>query len=275
MIQQRGPSCIKNELDRSILQAQVGNIWFKSLQDGNECFLAGPEWEEVVSDTFRTVNDVNAEWSAMIRSGLAVPGILRHYERFDLMEHGIFTSIDAGVSPKQDRASCTKLILDLWKVRDELSELRTRFQLQRANVPRNYPTEVLEQPRARHASRLAINVYSILIEYMLENVLGTAVGAEAAQYNLFDMISMSGYVATSGRLKAFVSAAHSELKSLRLADHIAATQTAMLSRMVRISWCNTSSATFANYTQQFLDDPKSIGRTSQSALQGAISDPNR
>jgi hypothetical protein len=232
MIQQRGPSCIKNELDRSILQAQVGNIWFKSLQDGNGCFLAGPEWEEVVSDTFRIDDGVNAEWSAMIRSGLAVPGILRRYERFELMDRGMSTGTNGEVPLSQDRVSCTQLILDLWKVRDELSELRTRFQLQRAIESRISPTEVLEQPRARHASRMAINVYSILIEYMLENVLGTKIGAEAAHFDLFDMISMSGYVATSGRLKAFGSATQSELKSLRLVDRIAATQTAMLSRMM-------------------------------------------
>ena len=233
MLQLRGPSCIKNELDRAIVRAQVGNIWFKSMREGTDCFLATPEWNEVVADTFHTCDDVNAEWSAMIRSGLAIPGISRRYAELET-ENDNRPPTSENASKAQDRANYPKLILDLWKTRDELSELRIRFQsLKEINFEDSCETiKLIEQPRLRHASRLAVNVFSILIEFMLENVLSTEAGDKAAHEDLFNMITMSGYVTTAGRLHALSSAAESSFKTLSLADDIAASQTAMLSKMM-------------------------------------------
>lgn len=231
MIQQRGPSCIRNELDRSIVQAQVGNIWFKSLQDGDDCFLARPEWREVVFDTFSLDKGFNAEWSAMIRAGLPIPGILHRYELLD-EESSLSTYVVEGMVLPEDRESCTRLILDIWRVLNEMSELRARFQLRTASQVHNHPDEVLERPSARYASRLAINLYYILLIYMLEIMLGSAIGAASARFDLFDMISLSDYNVTWGRLQALVSATLLDLKNLRCADHIAATQTIRFSRMI-------------------------------------------
>ena len=233
MLQLRGPSCIKNELDHAIIRAQVGNIWFKSMREGTDCFLASPEWNEVVAETFRTCDDVNVEWSAMIRSGLAIPGISRRYAELrtesDYPSSSSENEVDA-----QDRERYAKLILDLWKARDELSELRTRFQLlKEINFDDSSETlKLIDQPRLRNASRMAVNVFSILIEFMLENVLSTDAGGKAAHEDLFDMVTMSGYVTTAGRLHALSSAAESSFKILSLADSIAASQTAMLSKMM-------------------------------------------
>jgi hypothetical protein len=233
MLQLRGPSCIKNELDRAIIRAQVGNIWFKSMREGTDCFLASLEWNEVIAETFRTCEDVNVEWSAMIRSGLAIPGISRRYAELKT-ESDDTRSISDNVSEAHGHKQYAKLILDLWKTRDELSELRTRFQLLKEITFEDSceTLKLIEQPRLRYASRLAVNVFSILIEFMLENLLSTDAGGKAAHEDLFNMITMSGYVTTAGRLHALSSAAESSFKILSMGDSIAASQTAMLSRMM-------------------------------------------
>lgn len=232
IIQLRGPACIKNELDRSILQAQVGNIWFKALLDGTDCFLARPEWARVVTDTFDDLEYANAEWSNMIRSGLPIPGTVRRYQEFQSRRDSACDVSQVHNFEAQDRSACTGLLLDLWKTRNQLSELRTRFQLKTEKVYNSDTSKPGSQPRSSHASKLAINVFSILIEYMLENVLSTDNGARAAHEDLLDVVSLSGYVATAGRLNALASAAKSELGALILTDNIAATQTSMLSRMM-------------------------------------------
>ena len=228
----RGPACIKNELDRSILQAQVGNIWFKALLDGTDCFLARPEWARVVADTFDGMEYANAEWSNMIRSGLPIPGIVRRYQELESREDSACETPDVQTPGAQDEAGCPTLLLDLWRARNELSELRTRFQLQTDKNNNSDASKPGSQPRSSHASKLAVNVFSILIEYMLETLLSTDAGARAAHCDLLDVVSLSGYAATAGRLNALASAARSELGALILADNIAATQTSMLSRMM-------------------------------------------
>jgi hypothetical protein len=232
IIQLRGPACIKNELDRSVLQAQVGNIWFKALLDGTDCFLARPEWARVVADTFDDMEYANAEWSNMIRSGLPVPGIVRRYQEFETRRDSVCETSDVQTSESQDQVDCASLLLDLWKARNELSELRTRFQLQTEKENNSDANKPGSQPRSSHASKLAVNVFSILIEYMLETMLSTDAGARAAHNDLLDVVSLSGYVTTAGRLNALASAARSELGALILADNIAATQTSILSRMM-------------------------------------------
>lgn len=233
MIKLRGPSCIKNELDRAILHAQIGNIWFKALHDGTECFLFFPEWDDVVTEIFDRTNDVNSEWCDMIRCGLSLPGMLRQYEQLAGEEQRPPPTSDR-IHGAQDLSNCAKLLLELWKTRDELSRLRVRFQSLKEIefCDPNEVTKLVEQPRSRHASRLAINVFSVLIEYMLENILSTDIGDRAAHEELFDTISMSGYVTTAGRLNALASAAESYLKALRLKDNIAASQSAGLSRVM-------------------------------------------
>ena len=232
IIQLRGPTCIKNELERSILQAQVGNIWFKALMDGTDCFLARPEWARVVADTFDDLEYANAEWSNMIRAALPIPGIVRRYQECEPRRDSVCETSDVEISEPQDEADYTSLLLALWKARNELSELRTRFQLQSGKKYNSDASQLGAQPRSGHASKLAVNVFSILIEYMLENLLSTDSGARVAHYDLLDVVSLSGYVTTAGRLSVLVSAARSELGALIAVDSMAAGQTSMLSRML-------------------------------------------
>lgn len=176
-----------------------------------------------MSEVFCTGDDVNAEWSQMIRSGLGLPGVICRYEKFGLEEDGI---LDA-----HDYRAITTFLVDILKVRQAICELRIRFQSHEKYHSTGHSAKILEDPRSLHASRLAINIFSVVTEYMLEAVLSTDLGCKAAQMDLFDMVSASGHEII-GRLNALSFAAKSEYRALESADSLAATQTGLMSRMM-------------------------------------------
>ena len=80
LLRLRGASRIETDMDRAVLQSEVGTIFVDSLYKREACFLAEPEWAAVLQTTSLDKAMDAPGISALIVVMLQFPGILNKYE---------------------------------------------------------------------------------------------------------------------------------------------------------------------------------------------------
>ena len=221
MLEMRGPTQIRSELDYCILHAQVGNIFFNAIRSCTSCFLAEPHWlstlEHAMSDARCGEDALNEEWSAMILIGIRMPGLVYLYEQLRPNSSG-----SPRMLPPQrtTEAQCYMerrgLVQDLCELRHGLAAWQERYQIEQKESP----------PRVRHASRLAVNVFSTMIDYMLDSLYNDAQSEPGSD------ISSPIFTQNAAHTSKLAAIAKAGLRALIQEDTTAAMQTCILLRMM-------------------------------------------
>ena len=222
MLEMRGPTQIRSELDYCILHAQVGNIFFNAIRSCTSCFLAEPHWlstlEHAMSDARCGEDALNEEWSAMIIIGIRMPGLVYLYEQLRPNSSGVPPMLPP---QRATEAQCNMeprgLVQDLCEVRHGLAAWRERYQIEQKE----------SLPRIRHASQLAVNVFSTMVEYMLDTVHN-----DGTQLDSVFHISSPVFIQNSAQTSKLAAIAKEELRALIQEDTTAAMQTCTLLRMM-------------------------------------------
>ena len=234
MLQLRGPSRIRNDLEKSILLAEVGNIFWNAVRDRTACFLAESEWSSILQPSITPGVQENSksdkELPAMVIIGIGIPGILCRYEQ--LVEgSGSTPTIDPeeGSLERPTNVCTTKLVADLYEMRRQLNCWWFRYQSNPERTCYNGAEMVKSNARSRSASRLSVVVFTIMANYMLVGMLSSR-GVRVVHHehdHTPDLASMAEECQT------LASTVRSELQGLKRADTIAAaTTTALLSTML-------------------------------------------
>ena len=248
MLELRGPDNVQNELDLSILGAQVGNIFFNAIRDYSDCFLADPKWVPVIQEALLGPINKNGTWNdefpAMILAGLGVPGIIRRYEQLQSRWKGrvLAPSCDA---PEYERKTYhVSLIDELRELRRVLLEWRERNEATHFQNHTTNPSQTGSSPRIWHASRLSIYAFITMTNFMLID-LGSA---------LFHFEEELATLLTQSH--ALTSNAAFECDALRQVDNIAARQTSTLLFMTltRVLDASPSHEDHKNPVRSYVDD---------------------
>lgn len=164
MLKVRGAEGIESEFDKSLLRAQVGNIYFAALRDGQPCFLALPEWNAKIRPPLhqhRKGMGVTRDWEMLLISiGVHVPGLICRFE--NVARNCIASSLVAS-------SELIPLLDDLKSVREELEDAL------QCVVPSGPKLDIPQSGQGQHpSSRLrpallfSANIYLTLIDYMHE-----------------------------------------------------------------------------------------------------------
>jgi len=115
MLEVRGPDAIRNDLDKSLLQAQIGHIAFDALRQRKLCFLEEPKWNALIKSLRgQDADDASAWQNTMLVSGVRFPGLIVRYET--LLKSDLCV-VDK-TWPQQVQELITDLMLlrtDLWR----------------------------------------------------------------------------------------------------------------------------------------------------------------
>ena len=221
MLELRGPAAIQNDLDRSILRVQTGNIFTNAIRDRTSCFLADPEWIPVLEDAMLGASQrddvASAEFSAMVLAGLRFPGIICRYEEVQSTRTYDSTNPVQQATMLPGDAEYHKLMADLLEARSLLADWRTRYDPGEKRCCYTSTQEGETTRRIWHASRLSVNTFCVMVDYMLATLCGG------------DSVELTHLALHSGER---THTAKSELQVLRLTDAIAAMETTMLLRMM-------------------------------------------
>lgn len=176
MLELRGADAICSDLDRGLLQAQIGNIAAYALKQGKACYLTQPKWDAILKSLYRREygQDTNdSPEMSMMAMGVRFPGFIAQYEA--LMESGPITT-SSGALDDQVR----HLIAELGLLGGEMDH-----NLERAYDSLYDDRKGLDPPkstiRIQPALMLAINVHLIMSLHMLGTMRGMMSSAIAGK----------------------------------------------------------------------------------------------
>ena len=237
MLEFRGPSRIRNELERSVLQAQVGNIFTKAVRNRAECFLAQPRWKTFLQD-YPTADPAFRELSATLNIGVHLPGLICRYERLlsstdsDQIE-GHEKKSDYLSRSAQDETSCQphRLAIDLYEACWQLESWYIRFESSCNKSDERAPRRNALPP-LQPALRLSVNIFLVLTNYMLVATLSKVDSAPNASDDEQTTTPLLDLVAISEQCETLASTAKSHARTLQATDASAFANTATLHKMM-------------------------------------------
>lgn len=99
LLRLRGSSRIKTDMDRAILQSEVGTIFVDSLYKREACFLSQPDWAEVLQATNLDQSIDAPGMSALVVVMLQFPALLNKYEVLFRRDGSLDDKTEAGIIP--------------------------------------------------------------------------------------------------------------------------------------------------------------------------------
>jgi len=123
MLQLRGPSHVKDDIEKAILYAESGNIFMSALEAKAPCFLADPTWSSVLEAAAQP-NSGAGVISPMIVLGIHLPGLLQGYGNI-VHEANVYNGHEPELTELQVQIVGRELVID---VLVQLNSLRARLR---------------------------------------------------------------------------------------------------------------------------------------------------
>ncbi|KAK3690784.1 hypothetical protein LTR37_018958, partial [Vermiconidia calcicola] len=243
MLELRGPERINDGLEKAIFQAQFGNIFSKAVQDRSSCFLAESRWRALLDPPERPEGADSTQSFPWFNVAVFLPGILSNYEQWQGNrsgtsgydgERGLYTGTSGRPANDSDVDYCRldSFIPHVCKVRQYFEQLRIQHDCTEDAALPTAKRQATEQNnlarRISLASRLSVNVISMMLDYIMMDVASTDVRANTLRDD-YDLSSMA--TPALGRFKSFASKAKSQLEALKEMDNVASTYTARLTKL--------------------------------------------
>jgi hypothetical protein len=230
MLQLRGPSNFDSELERTILRAQIGNIFMMSMQKRTPCFLAEPAWYPLLWPNNGEEVPLTSSFAAMSRFGVHMPGVLCFYEDFRTNYTNVCNS-DGSMSYSEKTHQITHdfdvtgLLRQVAYVYQQMTVWRE--QTLKLDYRSSYGTlSEVQAARILHASTLAYYVFALCIEYMAVDI-AYSTGGYAITTELLDFVILEDdpSMPILERFQHLVLKSKSEFRALKSCDDMTASNT--------------------------------------------------
>ena len=236
LLQIKGPQAIRDDIDRSVLRAEVGNIFFQAIRNRQECFLADSQWWPLLQPATvfpdQGVATALSLLAAMTVITVHLPGKSSGAEYSRCLSHKLiipnkFVGLLCGFERVQHKSgSATALVTGLLDLRPKMYECWSRYNVLQPDTTDLNASRSNAAERITKASRFAICIFLVCINHML---IDTVVLYPKENY---DDITTSDLEYMAEECEKFALLARPALDELLQADCMAAQNTISLFLMI-------------------------------------------